>query len=307
MALRTVAIFYALALGWSALWGLVPMVGPALAPDVPPPMWFTVAGVPTMFGPLLAAWIVGRRHGLGFADATGIRGRPNRWWIVNWLAPIPFLVAVTLLAMAFPEVSYATPVEAFRARYGLEMPADALAEAEAGLAAVPPFVVLFGGLVGGLLSGATINAVAAFGEEAGWRGFLPRALADAPFWPASLGIGALWGLWHAPLVLQGYNFPDAPLSGLGVMTVTCALLSPPMVWLRGKAGSTIASAIFHGALNGLAGLAFLFTIGGSTLLVSPLGLVAAAVLVVVNVALVAAVPLGARMGDVSGTRPGGPA
>lgn len=296
--------FVVVAFAGASLCGLLPLVGRSLAPDLPPATWFSPAGALMMVTPLLAAWIAGRAGGLGFRDAVGLHGRPNRWWVVSWIAPVLLLPGLILVAALLPGVELATPVEAVRARFGPDLPPDALAQAEAGLGASPPVLVLLGGVVFGLVAGATINGLLAFGEEAGWRGFLPRALADARFWPAAVGSGALWGLWHAPLVLQGYNFPDAPVAGLAVMTVACALLSPPMLWLRGRAGSAVAAALFHGTLNGVANLVFLFTVGGSSLVVHPLGLVACAVLVPINLALVAAVPLRARMRDVVPTGPG---
>ncbi len=292
--------FYAIALGWSALFGLLPALGPQIAPFVPPAAWFTIAGVPTMFGPLVAAWIAGRGLGLPFPEATGLRGRPNRWWLACWAVPVPFVLAVLLVGALLPGVSLSTPLEAVEAWADPSLPAEARAEAARALASVPPAIVAIGTVLSGLVAGATINAVAAFGEEAGWRGFLPRVLADAPFWRVALGTGALWGLWHAPLVLQGYNFPDAPVAGLGLMTVACALLTPPLLWLRGRAGSVLGAALFHGSLNGLAGLVFLFSAGGSATLVSPLGLAGCVVLLPVNLWLSRVVAADARVRDVVG-------
>jgi hypothetical protein len=42
----------------------------------------------------------------------------------------------------------------------------------------------------GLIAGATINAVAGFGEELGWRGFLYRELSFLGFWKSSLWLRA---------------------------------------------------------------------------------------------------------------------
>ena len=40
-----------------------------------------------------------------------------------------------------------------------------------------------------LIAGVTVNAVAGFGEELGWRGFLQKELAFLGFWRSSLLIG----------------------------------------------------------------------------------------------------------------------
>ncbi|MDP2317552.1 MAG: CPBP family intramembrane metalloprotease [Pseudomonadota bacterium] len=295
--LRRLGLYVVVAFGWSAAFALLPLVGPALGPDVPATAWFIVAGVPYMFGPLVAAAVCARREGARFTEAVGLRWRPNPWWVAAWMAPLPFVAAVVGASALVPGVDVATPLEALRSTYA-DLPPEALAEAEATLLAVPPAVVALGGAVAGLLAGATINGVVAFGEEAGWRGYLPRVLHEAPFWPAALGTGALWGLWHAPLVLQGYNFPEAPVPGVAVMTLACALMTPPILWLRGKAGSVLAAALLHGTLNGVAGITALFLVGGTAFTAGPLGLPACLVLAVVNVLLLAKVPVGARMGTV---------
>ena len=44
----------------------------------------------------------------------------------------------------------------------------------------------------------------ALGEELGWRGWLlPTLAARTTRLGAALGVGAIWGLWHAPVLMQG--------------------------------------------------------------------------------------------------------
>ena len=62
--------------------------------------------------------------------------------------------------------------------------------------------------------GAIINGLLTLGEETGWRGFLLPALRPLGTWPALLVSGAAWGLWHAPIVLLGYNFDRPNIGGL---------------------------------------------------------------------------------------------
>ena len=54
--------------------------------------------------------------------------------------------------------------------------------------------------VSGLISGITINAVFAFGEEIAWRGFLMKEFKGKKFLLAALWIGIIWGLWHTPII-----------------------------------------------------------------------------------------------------------
>ena len=51
------------------------------------------------------------------------------------------------------------------------------------------------------------NSIAGFGEEWGWRGYLLPRLMPLGKWKAYLLVGLIWGLWHAPLVAIGFNYP----------------------------------------------------------------------------------------------------
>lgn len=63
-----------------------------------------------------------------------------------------------------------------------------------------------------------------FGEEWGWGYLLPRLL-PLGIWPGVLLSGLIWGLFHAPLTLQGYLYPNLPgLLGTLLFTVGSVLL-----------------------------------------------------------------------------------
>ncbi len=68
------------------------------------------------------------------------------------------------------------------------------------------------------------------GEELGWRGFLLKQCSYMDFWKMSLVIGIIWGLWHAPIIIQGYNYPQNPVIGVFMMIgfVYFSLLYFPM-------------------------------------------------------------------------------
>jgi len=122
-----------------------------------------------------------------------------------------------------------------------------------------------------LLLGPTVNALFGFGEELGWRGLLQRELAPMGFWRASLAIGLVWGLWHAPLILLGHNYPQHPQLGVGLMVLWCVLLAVPFSYVRVKSRSVVAVAILHGVLNASAGLPLMLTSGGSDLTIGVTG------------------------------------
>ncbi|GAB3416962.1 hypothetical protein GCM10027435_15100 [Haloparvum alkalitolerans] len=203
----------------------------------------TVALAPVyMFSPLVAGLVVCLRHDVGVRE-VGLRiGRPR------WLLAAPFvalgLVGVTLaVAVAVPGVAFGLDGDPLP---GVGLPAGALGVAAAlGLA---------------LALGATVNAVFAFGEEFGWRGYLLWELAPLGFWRASLGVGALWGVWHAPVVAAGYNYPSFPTVGVAVMTLACVAFSPAYTFLVVRAESALAAALLHGVFNGSAGLVLVYAV-----------------------------------------------
>lgn len=100
---------------------------------------------------------------------------------------------------------------------------------------------------------SALTAIAAFGEELGWRGFLLRTLRPLGTWPALLISGFVWGPWHAPLILLGYNYGLYDLRGVALMTVTTMVIGVFFGWLRMRSGLTYPSSFAHGSLNASAG------------------------------------------------------
>ncbi len=97
-----------------------------------------------------------------------------------------------------------------------------------------------------------LASIAAFGEELGWRGFLTPALHPLGLWPM-VGISSLiWGVWHAPLILLGYNFGDSGWLGVLLMCVFCLCIGTFFVWLRLRSRTVWPAVIGHGAINATA-------------------------------------------------------
>ena len=132
--------------------------------------------------------------------------------------------------------------------------------------------------------GALINSLFAFGEEIGWRGWLLPALRPLGVWPALLLSGVIWGLWHAPVILLGYNFGRTDAVGLLLMVGGCVAWGVLFGWSRLRTGSVWPAVIGHGALNAAGGLVAVLAAAGEApdmALVGPLGVVSWAVLAVV--------------------------
>lgn len=59
----------------------------------------------------------------------------------------------------------------------------------------------------------------AFGEEYGWRGYLQTELIKLGKVRGILLVGVIWGLWHAPVIAMGHNYPGDPVLGILLMTL----------------------------------------------------------------------------------------
>lgn len=139
--------------------------------------------------------------------------------------------------------------------------------------------------------GALLNALPSFGEELGWRGFLLPALLPLGTWPALVIHGAIWGLWHSPIILLGHNFGLLDYRGVLLMTVGCVVWGLLLGWSRLRSASVWPAVIAHGALNASAGLFALVYLAGSELplpLVNPLGVAGWIAAGIAVIALVAA-------------------
>jgi membrane protease YdiL (CAAX protease family) len=244
-----------------------------------------VLGIAYMFIPLVVAVVVQKL--VYHAPVRGplrIAFRPNRWFMVAWLLPPVIALATLGVSLLLPGVTFSPEMAGMFERFKGVLTPEQLEEMERQAKTLPlhPFWLA---LLQGLVAGPTVNAVAAFGEEAGWRGLMLRELEPLGLWRASAIIGVVWGFWHAPLIVQGLNYPEHPWAGVFMMTVMTVLLSPLLAYLTLRSGSVITAAIFHGTLNATAGLAILVVQGGSDLSVGVTGLAGFVVLLLANIGL----------------------
>jgi uncharacterized protein len=226
---------------------------------------FTLFGVAYMFIPTLCVLIVKKFiHKENIAHDLMVSFKLNKWFFVAWLI-MPLIAFSTLgISLLFPGVAYSPEMTGMFERFENMMTPEQMEEMKKSLENLPinPVWITLGQ---GLLAGITINAVAAFGEELGWRGFLLKQFKGMKFMKASLIIGFIWGIWHAPLILMGHNYPQHPEIGVAMMTLLCMFLSPILVYLTLKAKSVIAAAIVHGTMNAVAGISIMMISGGNDL------------------------------------------
>jgi uncharacterized protein len=243
-------------------------------------------GVPYMMVPMVAAIIVQRRVRLRPVAALGISFRLNRWWLVGWLAPLGITLAALGVSLLLPGIRFSPEMAGLFDRLRGLVPDPKLAEMRSALKLLPvhPFWLLLGQ---GLFAGLTVNAVAGFGEELGWRGFLLPEFGRYGFWRSSWLVGLIWGIWHAPLVLEGLNYRAHPVAGVFMMTGWCLLLSPLFSYVMVKSRSVIAVSVMHGSFNAFTGLAVIMVAGGTDLLAGVTGFAGFIVLAAANLALFA--------------------
>jgi len=248
------------------------------------PSAFVVAIV-YMFIPMTIAIIVQKFvYKQPLLELLGISFKLNSWFLVAWLLP-PIITFATLgVSLFFPGVEYSPEMTEWFERFKSILTPEQLEQMKSKTATFPIHPIWVG-LLQGLLAGITINAVTGFGEELGWRGLLQREFGYMGFRKSSAIIGIIWGIWHAPVILQGHNYPQHPLAGVMMMTIFTLLLSPIFSYVRIKAKSVIATAIMHGSLNGTGGLAIMVIKGGNDLSIGMTGLAGFIVLVLVNIGL----------------------
>lgn len=141
-----------------------------------------------------------------------------------------------------------------------------------------------------VLIAPALNAVACFGEEWGWRGYLvPKLNKVMKPLPMLLLSGVIWGLWHAPIIALGHNYgvgyPGWPWGGIAMMCVFTVTTGTLLAYASLKTESAWPAIFGHGMINGCAGLGMLFTFDGgdpflgpvSTGIVGMAGFIAAAV------------------------------
>ena len=138
---------------------------------------------------------------------------------------------------------------------------------------ISPWVAVILQTLQALLLAPLLNAIATFGEEFGWRGYLLPKLAPLGERKAALLVGVIWGVWHWPVILMGYNygfnyFGEPVLGPLAMMWFTLSL-SVFLSWLTYESHSIWPAVIAHGALNGIASLGLLAIQGEPSSILGP--------------------------------------
>ena len=208
------------------------------------------------FGPALACIVVRKwitRE--GFSDA-GLWINRTKWqyYLAAWCLPLAVVACICVLVILFglgePDFS---PKPDFAAIIPGMQP----------LLSSGAFFVLF---VVQVMIMAVVFVPLHWGEEFGWRGYLQIRLCNNPL-QAAVATGIIWAVWHYPLNVRGFNYPEHPLLGLILYPVSTILLSIYFGWLRIKTNSVWSTCLAHSAANviGVSLVAYVFMGGPTTL------------------------------------------
>ena len=230
---------------------------------------YVIALVAVMFVPGLSALFVRlfvERQ--GFADA-GLRWGRGRYYLAAWLLPVVFGAAAFGLAIWLRQAEFDPWMTELMVQIKTRVPETKL----------PPFARLrVYVILGSLTQAVLINTIPCLGEEFGWRGYLLMRLLPLGTGRALVLTGAIWGVWHAPIILQGHNYPDHPALGVPLMIGFCILLGVIFGWLRLASGSVFTAAVAHASINGPANTALLFLRGRNDITTGITGLLGQAVM-----------------------------
>ena len=85
-----------------------------------------------------------------------------------------------------------------------------------------------------------------FGEEYGWRVYLQdRLFPILGGYKGVLVLGIIWGLWHAPLIAFGFNYPGQPILGNILMVLLTIVLAVIFSYAVLKTGSVWIAVLLH--------------------------------------------------------------
>lgn len=232
---------------------------------------YTLFAAAYMFLPMITALLLQRKDHEPLKSTGLLQFRLSWTWLAALLLPVVMCAITTLISGLMPGVHFHYGPEQIISMQD-KLDETAIATMKEQLSSVSPALMIISTLTSAIFAGCTINAVAAFGEEYGWRNYLASALRGSSFWKAALFIGTVWGIWHFPLILCGHNYPQHPVVGVFMMVAFCIALGIVELYLVRKAGSVYPAAIFHGTINASTNTTLMLVQGGNDLTIGATGI-----------------------------------
>ncbi len=272
---RRIAVFLLVAFGGSWATALVIWTTGGLtdSPELVEGITLATVLLPTgyMFGPAVGNIAARLATGEGWERHRLYPEFDGTVWTyaAAWLAPAALtVVGAGLYFAAFPG-QFDPTMAMFR---------DQLASMGVG---VDPWLLAAIQIVAALTVAPIVNGLFAFGEEFGWRAYLLPKLFPLGRRRAIVLTGAIWGVWHWPVIAMGYNYgfdyPGFPWTGMLAFLAFTVGAGTFLAVLTEREGSVWPASVGHGAINAVAGISVLFVAGRPESLLgpTPVGLVAA--------------------------------
>lgn len=225
-----------------------------------------VLRVGLMFSPLIAHVATRLITREGWSNTfLGVNFRGGRWryYLAAWLLPIAaVIVGGSIYYLLFP-ARFDSTMSHIRQ---LGMIGDN----------VEPwkfFITQLGKAVLSPIPGLSTVFFLAFGEEFGWRAYLLPKLMPLGGRKAVLLTAVIWGAWHWPAILTGFNYGTgywgAPVVGPLMFVVTLIFPSALYAWVTLRSGSVWPAVLTHSAINASASLMAFFFRGEPNPLIGP--------------------------------------
>lgn len=113
-------------------------------------------------------------------------------------------------------------------------------------------------LVLSLFVQSLLGSILTIGEEFGWRGYAQEKMINKFGLNRGLVLlGIIWGYWHLPIGLMGWNFPDYPVLGALILTpLSMVFIGIYLGWLYLRSKTIWMPTLAHAAFNLTATLLF---------------------------------------------------
>ena len=191
-----------------------------------------------MWSPAVAAMLTCKIYGQPLSTLGWKWGNP-RYQVISYLVPLLYAtiayVGVWLLHLG--------------GFYNHQFVSSAAASF--GLGPLPDWAAITLYLLFAATAGMIRSCASALGEEIGWRGFLvPQFAKTSSYTATALITGAIWSLWHYPLLIfSDYNSGTPTWYALTCFTVMVVSISFVFTWLRLKSGSLWTGVLLHASHN----------------------------------------------------------
>ncbi|HTP03270.1 MAG TPA: CPBP family intramembrane glutamic endopeptidase [Anaerolineales bacterium] len=267
---RRVAVFLGLAFGIAWLTGLVVYLTGGLsnskqiAPGIS--LALVLLAVPYMWAPGIANLLTRFFTREGWKN-MGLRPHFRKgwlFWLIGWVTPgLLTIFGGAVFFLLYPRYFDAN-LEALR---------QGLARTPS-LSSIPAWLFVVIEAVGVILISPIANFLATLGEELGWRAYLLPKFMPLGWRKATLLLGAIWGLWHWPVIFMGYEYgstyPGHPWIGPLLFVWIAFCFGIFLSWITLRGGSVWPAVIGHAAINGIAAIAVITLTGTPNPLLGPL-------------------------------------